>query len=211
MLEASTDNLSISLSVNSHRQPVLQGDAGYSTKNQNGTIASYYYSVPDLKTEGEIEINGTHYKVAGDTWMDHEWSSTVLGENQSGWDWFALHFDDGTKLMMFQVRGRKGNTYQSAVLVLSDGSIKKFDTEYLSIKPLEFWNSAATRNRYPVEWELGIDSEVSQLQIVVKPAVRDQELNLGFTYYEGVVHFSGSLNGKGVSGVGYMELVGYDQ
>lgn len=211
VLAATADNFSISLRVNSLRQPVLHGNSGYSTKNKDGSIASYYYSVPDLVTEGHIEINGKRYQVAGNTWMDHEWSSTVLGKNQSGWDWFALHFDNGAKLMMFQVRARNGSAYQSGVLVLSDGSIKKFDIENLSMLPLEFWSSAATGNQYPLKWKLGVDSSNTQLRISVIPAVREQELNLAFTYYEGVIRFSGSLNGERVAGVGYMELVGYDQ
>ena len=211
ILKASTENFSVSLAVKSDQPPLLHGDYGYSVKNHDGSIASYYYSYPDLQTQGSIEINGSTYQVTGKTWMDREWSSTVLGEDQLGWDWFALHFDDGREMMLFQVRARTGEPYRTGVLINTDGSSSQFSGEMLSMSPGKFWRSRETGNRYPVEWLISGNSTDSKLRLVIKAAVRDQELNLGFSYYEGATVFSGNFNGQSVSGNGYMELTGYDE
>ena len=42
--------------------------------------------------------------------MDREWSTSVLGEAYRGWDWFALHLDDGRDLMLYQLRRVDGRT-----------------------------------------------------------------------------------------------------
>jgi predicted secreted hydrolase len=47
------------------------------------------------------------------------------------------------------------------------------------------------------------------LQVTVEPLIDDQELNLGFRYWEGAVAVSGNKNGTPISGEGYVELVGY--
>ena len=33
--------------------------------------------------------------VSGSAWLDHEWSTSVLDANASGWDWLGANLDDG--------------------------------------------------------------------------------------------------------------------
>ena len=35
--------------------------------------------------------------MTGQGWLDREWSSAPLTADQDGWDWFALHLDDGAQ------------------------------------------------------------------------------------------------------------------
>jgi predicted secreted hydrolase len=44
----------------------------------------------------------------GRTWLDREWSSSLLPPDAAGWDWTGVNFDDGAALMAFQVRARDG-------------------------------------------------------------------------------------------------------
>src|SRR5258705_13244500 len=87
---------------------ILHGENGYSRKGKNRTNASYYYSQPRLQADGWVQINGIEYPVSGLAWNDHEFSTGVLDENQVGWDWFSLQFEDGPALMLFQLRERGG-------------------------------------------------------------------------------------------------------
>ena len=90
-------------------QPVLlEGEAGFSRKDENPANASYYYSEPQLAITGAIEIDGKRIEVTGIAWLDHEWSSEALSSRASGWDWTGINFDDGGALMAFRIRDRSG-------------------------------------------------------------------------------------------------------
>ena len=56
--------------------------------------------------------------------MDHEWSTSALGEEQAGWDWFSIQLDDDTELMLFQLRRADGSVdgFSSGTLIAADGS-----------------------------------------------------------------------------------------
>ncbi len=63
---------------------VLHGDRGYSVKSAKGQ-ASYYYSQPSFAVEGTLTLPQGDVKVRGTAWVDREWSSQPLAEDQSGW------------------------------------------------------------------------------------------------------------------------------
>src|SRR5690606_7114997 len=91
---------------------VLHGDDGYSLKSEDGQ-ASYYYTQPFLRAEGQIVIDGEARPVTGKAWLDREWSSQPLAADQEGWDWFSMHLGGGAKLMLFRLRHSDGHTYRA--------------------------------------------------------------------------------------------------
>ncbi len=210
-LVAETDEFSIDLEVKSNTGPLLQGEQGFSVKNDQGDVASYYYSYPDLHSTGKVVIHGQSHQVEGTAWMDREWSSAVLAKGQSGWDWFALHLDDGRKLMLFQVRDEVKRNFRHAVLIGRGGMSEQLSPETLEMTPTDFWISPDTGNRYPTRWSIRNTSDDYAMELSIKPKVKNQELNLSFQYYEGAVEFEGELEGDRVSGSGYMELTGYER
>ncbi len=210
-LVAEADEFSIDLELKSNTGPVLQGEQGFSVKNHQSDVASYYYSYPDLHSTGEVVIKGQSHQVEGTTWMDREWSSAVLAKGQSGWDWFALHLDDGRKLMLFQVRDEVKRNFRHAVLIGTNGISKQLSLETLEMTPTDFWTSPDTGNRYPTEWSIRNTSEDNAMELSIKPKVKNQELNLSFQYYEGAVEFEGEIEGDRITGSGYMELTGYER
>lgn len=210
-LSARADEFSIDLHISAVRGPVLQGDNGYSVKNKAGDIASYYYSYPNLRTTGYINIADESISVTGTSWMDREWSSAVLAKGQTGWDWFALHFDVGRKLMLFQVRDEIRGDFSYGVIINAEGDTEQIPARDLEITPIDYWTSNATGNRYPVRWRVKSKKDNNKLDIKIQPKLKNQELNLSFQYYEGAVEASGVIDGLTVSGAGYMELTGYER
>ncbi len=89
-LRAASDGTALSLSLEPMKDIVLQGDQGLSRKSPQTGNASYYYSITRLAASGTVTIRGTEHCVSGTAWLDREWSTSALGENQTGWDWFAL-------------------------------------------------------------------------------------------------------------------------
>jgi predicted secreted hydrolase len=92
-------------------QPVLwQGDAGFSRKSADPGYASHYMSWPQLAVSGTLGIAGSRkQQVRGRAWLDHEWSSALMPDGATGWDWLGLNLDDGSALMVFRMRDARGS------------------------------------------------------------------------------------------------------
>lgn len=206
-LKAREEDVSIDLILKDQDGVLLQGENGLSRKSIN--TASYYYSMPRIVTDGSIIIEKKEYKVSGLSWMDHEFSTGTLAEGQIGWDWFSLHLDNGNNLMVYSMRLDDGS-----IDPYSHGSISTNDQKgtFLQIEDYKIfiedtWISPKSGAEYPSSWRLEIPTQRIDLQII--PAIKDQELNLSFTYWEGAVRVEGYVNGKPVKGSGYVELTGY--
>ena len=107
-LKAKSDDFAIDLLLTSQKSYVLQGDQGLSQKSREPGNASYYYSYPDWKLKALSRLQVKQFSVTGASWMDREWSTSALSDEQSGWDWFALQLSDNTELMFYQLRRKDG-------------------------------------------------------------------------------------------------------
>ncbi len=208
-LSADAGDISIDFEVDEMGAPVLQGDAGYSRKTGDGRAASYYYSIPTIKTRGTLTIQEERWTVTGETWMDREWSSAVLTPGQSGWDWFSLNLDNGIKLMIFQVRDGGGQAFRHLAMLSPEGELTQLDSSTMTLNAERTWSSTHSGRRYPIDWSIAGESRDGPWSFSVSPVLDDQEVNLMFRYYEGLVTVQGEWQGNRVSGWGYMELTGY--
>jgi len=189
-------------------QPVLvQGEGGYSRKGAAAQHASYYYSHPQLRVSGMAGRPGAVEAVTGSAWFDHEWSSEALQPEASGWDWVAANLDDGSALMAFQVRSKRGGKLWAHATVRDRaGKVTRYAPEQVSFSPQARWKSPRTNAEYPVATTVTTGATRWQ----VTPLQPDQELDsrrsTGAVYWEGAV----SVARDGVpAGHGYLELTGY--
>jgi len=132
-LSAQGPVFSLNLSLSPLKPPVFQGKSGLSQKSALPGNASYYYSFPRLDTRGIIHTPAGDVAVTGLSWFDHEWSTSALGTNEKGWDWFALHLDDERDIMVCQIR-KKDNTANG----FSFGCISDADGHYEILGPEDF-------------------------------------------------------------------------
>ncbi len=205
-LTVSDDNFAYQLTLSSHSPYQLQGEKGFSIKSADASVASYYYSQPFIEVEGWVtpkkdsEAEGVtkRQKVSGKAWLDREWSSQFLNRSQQGWDWFSLRLDDGSALMLFQLRGEQN--FYSARRMYSDGSGHNIKSGMIQMTALD-WHQIGD-NRYPVSWKITIPSE--QIEITTYSLNPNANMPLSVSYWEGPIHFTGSHGGEG-----YMELTGY--
>jgi predicted secreted hydrolase len=105
-LRAAQDEVAIDLCLTDLKGPILQGDRGYSRKGPEPGNASYYYSLTRLASSGTVRVGETAHKVDGLSWMDHEFSTSALGPELVGWDWFSIQLDDGSELMVSSSEGK---------------------------------------------------------------------------------------------------------
>lgn len=208
-LQAKNDKFAIDLFLTSPKRYVLQGNQGLSQKSPEPGNASYYYSYPRLETEGVVTVAGKQFSVTGASWMDREWSTSALSDEQSGWDWFALQLSDNTELMFYQLRRKDGqrDSNSSGSYVLADNTKISLKGHDVTIKTLDSWKSPHSKITYPSRWRLAVLGQ--NLEVDIIPLINDQELNVSYRYWEGAVSVNGTKNGKPISGQGYVELAGY--
>ncbi|ABC78047.1 lipocalin-like domain-containing protein [Syntrophus aciditrophicus] len=205
----------LDLNLRPKKPPVLHDRNGLSRKGSRPGQASYYYSFTDLETTGNLETTGTgrRIQVNGTSWFDHEFGSNTLAEDQTGWDWFSLHFSDGRDLMIYFLRKKDGSLEKesSGTLVESNGISRHLDLSEIRIRTLRYWTSAKTGGRYPAGWQIDISS--ADLSVRLDPLLQDQELttpgSTGVNYYEGAVTGKGLSQQKPVTCEGYIEMTGY--
>jgi predicted secreted hydrolase len=207
-VSAATDNLRLELTLEAQKPPVLHGDGGRSQKSADPRNASYYYSLSRLRTVGEIGIDDRRVAVNGLSWLDREWSSSALAADQVGWDWFALQLIDGSELMFYQLRKTDGSidAFSSGSLIAKDGSRRPLARDEVLLEVLGSWTNTEG-SRYPQGWRLRVPSE--NIDLRVRPVMRDQELRTFVKYWEGAVDVTGTRGAERVAGRGYVELTGY--
>jgi predicted secreted hydrolase len=192
---------------------VLHGHNGLSQKGEGEGRASYYYSFTRMSTEGEINVAGKTEKVSGASWMDHEFGSNQLTEDQVGWDWFSIQLENGSELMLYLIRQKNGSPdpYSSGTLVKADGTTRHLALKDFRIEVQERWKSPQSGAQYPMKWKVTVPGEEIQLEIA--PEFPDQELitnrSTRVTYWEGAVRISGKIGSRAITGVGYVEMTGY--
>lgn len=209
-LYAQKDGIVLSLMVQPEKDIVLQGDNGLSSKSLDGKNASYYYSITRLATGGYIEIGGKKYYVSGLSWLDREWSTSALAEDQAGWDWFSLQMGDGTDIVYFQLRYKDGSTYpyNEGLIVAADGGVTRLGTGDIPLEVIKTWQSPLG-GVYPVEWWAQVPALGKT--IIIKAVYPGQELDLSTRYWEGMVDIYDAQDTSHPIGRGYMELTGYSK
>ncbi len=144
--------------------------------------------------------------------MDHEFGSSVMLADQSGWDWFSIQMDDRSELMVFNMRKQDNSKERYfGTYVRPDGVGEDLKDMEITIDSKETWKSPLTQAVYPSGWKISIKELGLNLNVV--PLMKDQELiskgSTGIVYWEGAVKARGAKHGKQVTGRGYVELTGY--
>lgn len=208
---AGDGDLRLDLALRDLKGPVLQGDRGYSRKGPEPGNASYYYSLPRIETTGTVVLRGQTWAVTGLSWMDHEFSTSALGPELAGWDWFSLQLSDGSEVMLYALRRTDGSRdpFSSGTLIAPDGSTRALAPDEFEITATgrSAWRSPRTGGRYPAGWTLIVPA--ADLRLTVRPYLADQEMRTSLPYWEGAAVVEGTRGGRMVTGQGYVELTGY--
>lgn len=201
----------LDVTLRTRKAPVVHGENGVSVKAPVAGYASHYYSMTRLEAAGSI--NGQ--RATGQAWMDHEFGSSALRENQQGWDWFSIQLENDMELMLYIIRRNDGSpdVTSSGTLVTSEGRVIHLKREQLRVTTLAKWKSPKSGATYPVAWR--VELPMLKVSLTVRPLMNEQELvthgSTNITYWEGACDVSGTFAGTGVRGEAYVEMTGYDK
>ena len=208
LLDVAGEGLGLKLNLMAEKPIILNGIDGLSQKSAEPGNASYYYSIPRLGSSGQLKIGSNSYEVSGNSWLDREWSSSALSDDQQGWDWFALQLSDGSDLMFYNLRNVDGSQdpHSAGTFVAADGQARHLRADEVVIRVTDEWASPRG-GTYPARWALELPS--IGLQLTITPVIPGQELVTTVRYWEGAVDVQGTRAGQDVAGRGYVELTGY--
>ena len=216
-LKAYADDFSLELTLTPAKPPVVHGVHGVSRKATGKGRASHYISFTRLEVAGSLTLEGENFHVNGLAWMDHEFSTDSLGPGQVGWDWMSIQLDDGSELMLYRMRRNDGSAdpYSSGTYIDPDGRARHLEWSQIQMTAVEGseWKSAATGGIYPLKWEVAVSD--LQIRLDCSTDLEDQEVvserQVGPSYWEGAMNFTGEKEGRPISGAGYLEMTGYDK
>ncbi len=210
LAEAATSEFALQLECVGTQAPLLNGNNGFSQKSPQPQFASYYYSLPQLRTTGRIAMGGREHRVRGVAWFDHEWSSAMLEQTASGWDWIGLNLDDGGALMVLRIRDDHGRQHWAGATLREPGRPDRtYMPRDIAWSPLRRWRSPRTGVTYPVEWQIVVGGRTILLRPLQDDQENDARASTGTLYWEGAVR---AFDERGQAiGRGYLELTGYGE
>jgi predicted secreted hydrolase len=193
-------------------QPVLlQGRAGLSRKGPEEAQASYYYSEPQLRTQGKLTLKGQAFDVDGTAWLDHEWSEALMHPDAVGWDWIGMNLDDGSALTAFHLRRRDGSAlWAGGSFRTREGALRVFGHDEVRFEHSGgdgIWTSPRTQARYPTRWRIQTPSGNFEVRALLAEQELDSRGTTGGVYWEGLSELL-DAPGRRV-GRGYLEMTGY--
>ncbi len=177
----------------------------------------FYYFIPKCEVTGGFKIGKDVYKIEEATgWYDHEFGchpekkSDKLKKDVS-WNWIAMQLDNGSELTAYDLVDLKTGEDCGSFIIMIDKNGKRYHSTKFKLKPIgEVWTSTRTFNDYPTAWVL--EAPEFKLKIKAEAAFDRQEFATVISkpaFWEGRVNVSGTLNGRQVSGPGFIERHGF--
>lgn len=199
-LSATGAEFAYSMTLSAQGPLIFQGDQGFSVKSEQGQ-ASYYYSQPFFAIEGTLTLPEGDVDVSGEAWLDREWSSQPLADNQTGWDWFSLSFDGGEKMMGFRLRQTDGAHFTAGTWISPLGQSEAFPDGVFRAEPLH--TTEVGERDIPTAWRVSVPQK--GVDVTVTALNPHAWMDVSVPYWEGPVVVTGSHPGRG-----YLEMTGYE-
>lgn len=191
-------------------------ERGLSIKGPGREDCSLYLTFPRLRVSGTLDRGGEKISLTGEAWMDHEISSSQLGDDLAGWDWTCIQLEDQWEVKTYILRDEAGepSPFSRLIWISPDSRLTYLGPDEFTWRTVEEWESPSTGARYPVGVEIKAAHPVSgeTQTFVLTPKVSHQEFvsqRSGITYWEGACRVT-RPDGTEL-GHAYLELTGYGE
>ena len=199
------------------KPPIRHGDDGV-VRGVHGEDMFYVF-VPRCEVKGAVTLDGARVEVSGQGWYDHEFGAPPPAQPREkkksdlgvvAWNWVSAQLDDGTDVSVYELVHSQTKQSQGrwAVVIDPTGTSRSFKD--FSLMPAGQWRSVRTFEKYPTSFALQIPG--AALVLGVEAEFGDQELVTVISkpaFWEGRCKVNGTLAGRKVQGLGYVERSGY--
>lgn len=209
-------DITIDINFVPQKPPTRHGDNGV----VRGVSAEdmFYYFIPRCIVTGDIHLKGEHIPIeSASGWYDHEFGCHPEKKNDQqkkdvSWNWIGAQLSNGSELTAYDLIDlQTGEDCGSFIIYIDEKGVRHQSNHFKLQESKEHtWTSTRTFNSYPTSWhilapDLNIDLHVHAAfpnqefaTVISKPA-----------FWEGRMNIQGSINGKSVTGKGYIERHGF--
>lgn len=194
--------------------PALQNCGNGLFRCMNDQVTFHHYGLPYLKATGTIVLDGRAIAVAGDAWLDRQWSKgtipTVMLEGRYQTKWMDLNLDNGYKVSLWDILVDGGTENSWATVLAPDGTHIVAPMTPLARSESDFWRSDASGNCYPTRCVVEIPGVGARIDVAVYEGIPQQESvsSAGYNRYEAHSTCKGTFMGDDVTGFCCIEYVG---
>lgn len=212
--------VSCDLTIRPSKPVIRHGEDGV-VRGKDGEDMFYYF-IPRCSVAGTVTLaNKTLPITAGQAWYDHEFGGKMpnangevetSAETPMSWNWTGIQLDDGTDLSAYEVIDSQTSTTVGKGLIVVDPAGERASTNALELTAGPMWRSTRTFQEYPTSFTLR--SDALNLNLTLEALFPDQEFITTISYpafWEGACRVAGTLHGKPVTGIGFVERSGFAQ
>jgi predicted secreted hydrolase len=185
----------VSLDQRPDKPYALHGD-GTGVIQQSLAGSAHYYSGTRMDATGTLRISGKSLRLAGESWLDHQWGGYRDDPRAFNWDWFSCRFDDRSELMIYQFRDR---TSGRPLIRFRTGTYVPERGPTISISNFRARHGRRVLHAAGREWPLDWRLEIPKLNLTenLHALLPDQLVRNTIvpTFWEGVAHATGSRTG----------------
>ncbi len=217
-LTTGSGDLACNLHLTPQKPFVRHGEDGVVAGRQGERM--FYYFCPRLSVRGTVCRDGTEEPVVhGSAWYDHEFGHDPRASDDwrgdageaapppgRSWDWLSAQLDDGGEWSLYALRdpqtGESAGRF--AVEVAPDGEVRRY-TDFSLTGDAE-WTSSKTFVTHPTAWRLQVPA--AGVELMAEADFPHQEfvtLISKPSFWEGRVRLHGTVRGRAVSGLGFVE------
>lgn len=192
------------------KQVILNGQDGIINHLQ---MFSYFYS--RLKVTGTLTIDQETHNVDGFGWYDHKFGSTQensrFKNQKTQWIWIAIQLDDNSEIVynpaLYDFDNAQTNSKLNIIYVSPSQDVTYYEG---NLKTIETWTSLQSFIKYGVAWNLYIQD--LDIELCLKAELPDQEIISIVnqpSYWKGSIKVEGHYKNTSISGIGFVEQVGF--
>lgn len=167
-------------------------------------VQNYEFAFPAMRTSGTLVIEGREHAITGTAWLDRQWGPLPQLER---WAWMNLSMPNGDKVAIWDVIGSDAEDAWATVLH-PDGSYELVAVEPLVQGASEPWTSPQTGQKYPTRFRVRIPSLRTELDVKVTGTPEQELVLVAGVRLEATGAFTGTYDGRRVTGEHYIELIG---
>ncbi|MEQ9041330.1 MAG: lipocalin family protein [Silicimonas sp.] len=197
----------LTLSVSAGDTPValrLTAERAALPQNTGGEAPLRGFVIPRLSVTGSVG----DAQVTGTAWLDRFWGEVPLPGGPLAYDRLVLQLDDGTDVSLLRTRRRDGGGIATldGAAIGPEGQVSLLSDETLDMTPRQDWRPKGGTAAYPIGWTI----RGAGLDLTLTPLRHDQRHAFLFPVWSGGVRVDGTRDGNPVTGVGTLQLTGYE-